>query len=198
MDIQWSDKRWDSVKLGLPGIHNAENALAVAALCNELGLSETEIRNGLSQFKGVKRRFEYHVRSESMVYIDDYAHHPTEIAALVASVRLLYPHKKITGIFQPHLFSRTRDFMEGFVHELGKLDQVMLLPIYPARELPIPGITSDLIVAKIGEKAKLYSTDEIFNWAQSASDQVILTIGAGDIDRMVQRLSALFEGKKDE
>jgi UDP-N-acetylmuramate--alanine ligase len=198
MDIQWSDKRWDSVKLGLPGIHNAENALAVAALCNELGLSETEIRNGLSQFKGVKRRFEYHVRSESMVYIDDYAHHPTEIAALVASVRLLYPHKKITGIFQPHLFSRTRDFMEGFVHELGKLDQVMLLPIYPARELPIPGITSDLIVAKIGEKAKLYSTDEIFNWAQSASDQVILTIGAGDIDRMVQRLAALFEGKKDE
>ena len=112
-------------------------------------------RFGLKSFKGVKRRFEYHVRTEKLIYIDDYAHHPTEIQALVSSVRLLYPTKKIAGVFQPHLFTRTRDFMDGFVEELAKLDEVVVLPIYPARELPIEGITSEKLVSGIGSKSKV-------------------------------------------
>jgi UDP-N-acetylmuramate--alanine ligase len=148
MDVAFSSEKWNDVELGLPGIHNAENALACIAFCCFLGLNQTEIRNGLKTFKGVKRRFEFHVRTEQIVYIDDYAHHPTEIKALVDSIRLLYPTKKITGIFQPHLFSRTRDFMDEFAKELSKLDELILLPIYPAREEPISGVNSESLLEK--------------------------------------------------
>lgn len=193
MDIHFGNEVWKEVVLGLPGIHNAENALAVAVMCKELGLSETEIRNGLKTFKGVKRRFEYQVKTEKLVYIDDYAHHPTEIASLVSSVRLLYPDKKVTGIFQPHLFSRTRDFEPGFVAELSKLDEAVIMPIYPAREEPIPGVTSDELVRKIGEKASLKTPEEVLKLAASIRDGVVLTIGAGDIDRIVPELKKILE-----
>lgn len=193
MDIDFGNETWKEVVLGLPGIHNAENALAVTAMCKELGLSEAEIRNGLQGFKGVKRRFEYQVRTEHLIYIDDYAHHPTEIASLVSSVRLLYPGKKVTGIFQPHLFSRTRDFENGFVAELSKLDEVIIMPIYPAREEPIPGVTSDELVRKIGEKARLKTPEEVLNCAASIHEGVVLTIGAGDIDRIVPELKKILE-----
>lgn len=193
MDISSATISWKGIELGLPGIHNAENALAVCVLCVELGLSEVEIRAGLASFKGVKRRFEVQVKTDDLVYIDDYAHHPTEIAALVSSVRLLYPDKKITGIFQPHLFSRTRDFLPGFCSELAKLDEVILLPIYPAREEPIPGITSDKIVEAIGVHASLKSPDEVLAWADTVQDGLILTIGAGDIDRIVPQLTEKFK-----
>jgi UDP-N-acetylmuramate--alanine ligase len=188
MDIRFNKEVWKKVVLGLPGIHNAENALAVTAMCKELGLSEEEIRSGLKNFKGVKRRFEYQVRTEKLVYIDDYAHHPTEIAALVSSIRLLYPSKKIIGIFQPHLFSRTRDFEEGFVHELAQLDEVIVLPIYPAREEPIPGVTSDELVRKIGAKASLKTPEQVLDFVSSIEEGVVLTIGAGDIDRIVPEM----------
>jgi len=193
MTIHFQEETWKEVVLGLPGIHNAENALAVAAMCRELGLSEQEIRSGLQNFKGVKRRFEYQVKTEKLIYIDDYAHHPTEIAALVSSVRLLYPDKKITGIFQPHLFSRTRDFEEGFVSELAKLDKAIIMPIYPAREEPIPGVTSDELVRKIGSKASLKTPAQVCEFATTVREGVILTIGAGDIDRIVPELKKILE-----
>lgn len=193
IDIRFGNETWKDVVLGLPGIHNAENAVAVAVMCKELGLSEAEIRSGLSGFKGVKRRFEYHVRTEKLVYIDDYAHHPTEIAALVSSVRLLYPGKKIIGVFQPHLFSRTRDFEPGFVEELSKLDETIILPIYPAREEPIPGVTSEELVRKIGAKARLKTPQEVCDYMRSVHEGVVLTIGAGDIDRIVPELEKILE-----
>lgn len=195
MNVHFGNETWKEVILGLPGIHNAENALAVATMCRELGLSESEIRSGLQNFKGVKRRFEYQVRTEKLVYIDDYAHHPTEIAALVSSVRLLYPDKKVVGIFQPHLFSRTRDFEEGFVRELSRLDEAVIMPIYPAREEPIPGVTSDELVRKIGSKASLKTPDQVLEYVKAIENAVVLTIGAGDIDRIVPEVKNSLERK---
>ncbi len=191
MDLEHPTGVFEDVELGLPGIHNAENAVAVIALCLELGCSWEEIRSGLASFKGVKRRFEYHVRTEKLIYIDDYAHHPTEIAALVSSIRLLYPGKRIIGVFQPHLFSRTRDFMEGFVAELSKLDEAVIMPIYPAREEPIPGITSDVLKNEITCKSSLLEPQEVLDYLAEISDGVVLTIGAGDIDRIVPKLHEL-------
>jgi UDP-N-acetylmuramate--alanine ligase len=164
----------------------------------ELGLSESEIRSGLSTFKGVKRRFEVHLKSEDLIYIDDYAHHPTEIAALVSSVRQQYPSKTITGIFQPHLFSRTRDFLEDFIRELSGLDKAIVMPIYPARELPIPGVTSEVLVSGIGAKGMLMTPEEVLDWAMQVHDGVILTIGAGDIDRIVPALATIFKAKSEK
>jgi UDP-N-acetylmuramate--alanine ligase len=198
MDIHCAGYVFKRIELGLPGRHNAENALAVWTLCMELGLSESEIRLGLSTFKGVKRRFEVHIKSEDLVYIDDYAHHPTEIAALVSSIRQQYPTKTITGIFQPHLFSRTRDFLDGFIRELSSLDKVIVMPIYPARELPIQGITSAVLVKGIGAKAQLMTPEEVLDWAKQIHNGVILTIGAGDIDRIVSGLTATFKAKSEE
>ncbi|MFN6075777.1 MAG: UDP-N-acetylmuramate--L-alanine ligase [Fluviicola sp.] len=195
MDVIFKNEKWLNVELGLPGIHNAENALAVITLTRELGLTEEEIRFGLKTFKGVKRRFEYHVRTEDLIYIDDYAHHPTEIHALVSSVRLLYPNKKITGVFQPHLFSRTRDFLDGFVSELAQLDEAIIMPIYPARELPIEGVTSEIIVNRIGSKARILKPEEVVSYASEFSEGVFLTIGAGDIDRIVPSLEKIFKSK---
>ncbi len=191
MSVHFQASTWENVVLGLPGIHNAENALAVIQMCLLLGLTETEIRSGLANFKGVKRRFEYHVKATNFVYIDDYAHHPTEIEALVKSVRLLYPNKKVVGVFQPHLFSRTRDFLTGFIHELSQLDELILMDIYPAREVPIDGITSDLIAKEANCKASVKTSNEVFEYVNSMEECVFLTIGAGDIDRIVPKIKEL-------
>lgn len=189
MDMVSINHQWDDIELGLPGIHNAENALACIAFCLFLGLSEAEIRHGLKTFKGVKRRFEYQIKTPQLVYIDDYAHHPTEIKALVDSVKLLYPTLPITGVFQPHLFSRTRDFMDGFAHELSQLDELILLPIYPAREEAIPGITSDALLEMCTvENKKVLLPSEAITLLSQRTSGVLLTIGAGDIDRIVPTL----------
>jgi UDP-N-acetylmuramate--alanine ligase len=189
MDVESSEIQWKNVALGLPGIHNAENALACIGFCLFLGLSENEIRNGLATFKGVKRRFEYQLKSSKLIYIDDYAHHPTEIQALISSVKLLYPTLKIYGAFQPHLFSRTRDFLAGFAEELSKLDALVLLPIYPAREEPIAGITSEALLELCTNVEKMVlPPNEAINWLAAQTEGVILTIGAGDIDRIVEPL----------
>ena len=157
-------------------------------------MSETEIRHGLNTFSGVKRRFEYHIKAEDIVYIDDYAHHPTELKALIDSVRLLYPTKQITLVFQPHLFSRTSDFMEGFAQQLSQVDNLYLLPIYPAREKPMPGVTSDVLLAKITAKSKrLIAKEELVDAFELTSNQVVLTVGAGDIDRLVKPLKEKIE-----
>lgn len=187
-DLRGPGVDWKGIELGLPGIHNCENAVAVCAMGIEFGLSREEIVNGLRSFKGVKRRFEYRLRFENLVYIDDYAHHPTEIKALIDSVRMLYPTRHITGIFQPHLFSRTRDFMPGFISELSKLDKVILLPIYPAREEPMEGVTSDALLKEITADKQLLTPAEVLEWSKHITSGVILTIGAGDIDRIVPKL----------
>ncbi len=188
MDIKFSGGEYTSVQLGVPGIHNAENALACVALCIKLGLNENEIREGLSTFSGVKRRFEYYIKTPNLVYIDDYAHHPTEIKAIRESLRMLYPDKKIIAIFQPHLFSRTRDFLAGFIAELSLFDETILMPIYPAREEPIPGITSEIISNKLTNKSYHKNAEEIIEYLQNFKDGIVLTIGAGDIDRIVNRV----------
>jgi UDP-N-acetylmuramate--alanine ligase len=189
MDVQVFKQNWSNVELGIPGTHNAENALACIALCNQLGLSEAEIRRGLASFKGVKRRFEYQVKGEKWTYIDDYAHHPTEINALITSVKLMYPGKPIIGIFQPHLFSRTRDFFDGFAQELSAVDHLILMPIYPARELPIEGVTSDALLAAISSDQKeICESDRVIETVLKLNGGIVLTIGAGDIDRLVAPL----------
>lgn len=196
MDVKTPDDTWDAVELGIPGTHNAENALSCIALGMQLGLSEDLLRSALKSFKGVKRRFEYHIRTEEKVYIDDYAHHPTEINALLDSIELMYPNKKVIGIFQPHLFSRTRDFFDDFAEALSRLDELVLLPIYPARELPIEGVTSDALIKKVdsSKKSVLSAADAVDLVANSDYD-VILTMGAGDIDRIVLPLKNRLENE---
>lgn len=185
-DVDTPKGSWQNIELGIPGIHNAENAISCIALCTELGLTENEIRAGLKSFAGVKRRFEYHVKTDNLVYIDDYAHHPTEIKALISSVRLLYPNQKITAVFQPHLFSRTRDFMSEFCIELSKIDNLILLPIYPAREESIPGVTSDKLLEQISiQNKRVLSPIDAINYVTKNAEDVVLTIGAGDIDKII-------------
>lgn len=186
MDVKTPEGKWNAVELGIPGTHNAENALSCIALGTQLGLSENILRSALKSFLGVKRRFQYHIRTEGKVYIDDYAHHPTEINALLDSVELMYPNKKVIGIFQPHLFTRTRDFFDAFATALSRLDELVLLPIYPARELPIDGITSDALLDKVTiQKKSVLSPVEAVKYVTKSNYNVILTIGAGDIDRIV-------------
>lgn len=183
-----------NIKLGFPGTHNAENALACIALLTELGMEESEIREGLATFLGVKRRFEYHIRTQDLVFLDDYAHHPIEIKSLIASLRMLYPKKTIIGVFQPHLFSRTRDFVEGFASELSGLDELILMPIYPAREEPIHGITSDWLMQQVKlTKKSLKSPSQVIQYFKNLKKGVVVTIGAGDIDRIVLPLKEILE-----
>jgi len=191
-DVRLKINVWQNVKLGIPGIHNAENALACIALLDSLGMSELEIRNGLASFTGVKRRFDYQIRSEDLIYIDDYAHHPSELKVLIESVRILYPNQQITGIFQPHLYSRTRDFAVEFASELSKLDALILLPIYPAREEPIYGISSAWLYSKVELSKKfLFTPSEALQYFNNFDKGIVLTIGAGDIDKMVTPLKEI-------
>lgn len=186
----------ENLELGLPGLHNLENALAASALCYLNGISETAIRSALRSFTGVKRRFEYIVRKSDFIFIDDYAHHPEELRACINSVRTLYPGRKITGIFQPHLFSRTRDFLEGFARSLELLDEVVLLEIYPAREIPIEGVTSAVLLDLIQCSSKqLCSKDELTECISALHPEVLLTLGAGDIDALVQPLKIRMEAE---
>jgi UDP-N-acetylmuramate--alanine ligase len=185
---------FEGVKCGLPGFHNISNATAAFALCQEsLKISPEKIATGISSFKGVKRRFEYIIDTDQIAYIDDYAHHPQELNAIITSVKALYPDYPITGIFQPHLFTRTRDFMPGFAHELSQLDEVWLMDIYPAREQPIEGITSKALLDKIPNTNKrLLGATEILNTIKIQPPRVLLTLGAGDIDKLVPQIKALF------
>ncbi|MBS1651787.1 MAG: UDP-N-acetylmuramate--L-alanine ligase [Bacteroidetes bacterium] len=175
------------ITLGIPGFHNVENSIAAVAAAQIVGLNFEQIREGLRSFKGVKRRFEFHVNTHDTVYIDDYAHHPEELNAFINSVRKLYPNKKITGIFQPHLYTRTRDFSEDFAKNLSMLDECILLEIYPARELPIENITSAWLLNKIvANEKKLFSKSDLINYLKQHKKQVLLTMGAGDIDQLVE------------
>ena len=184
----------DDIQFGLPGLHNIENAVAAIEVSLILGISVEKIKPALANFKGVKRRFEYVVRNEKHVYIDDYAHHPEELRACIQAVKSLYPDKKLTVIFQPHLYSRTRDFADGFAEVLSSADQLILLDIYPARELPIEGVTSAMILEKIiGADKKICGKQEAIDLIRNEKPELLLTVGAGDIDTLVKPLKNSLE-----
>ncbi len=186
----------EGLTLGLPGRHNVENAVAASAMAIECGVDLTSLQNALSTYSGVRRRFEFHIRNANCVYVDDYAHHPEELKAAIQSVRELYPTKKITGIFQPHLFTRTRDFVESFGESLSLLDQLYLLDIYPARELPIEGITSSIILEKVMINDKqLITKEELLTALKKNKPEVLITLGAGDIDQLVQPITQVLSVK---
>jgi UDP-N-acetylmuramate--alanine ligase len=191
-DFKSADKTIHDLVLGLPGRHNVENAVAASAVALSCGVSEEELRLALKSFTGAQRRFEIQVRNENCVYIDDYAHHPTELNAAILSAKELFPTKKITGIFQPHLFTRTRDFADGFAESLSLLDSLIMLDIYPARELPIPGITSQMILDKVTISDKfLVTKEDLLNEINRRKPAVIMTLGAGDIDQFVEPIKHL-------
>ncbi len=174
------------VAMRIPGYHNIENSIAASAVALYLGVVPEKIKSALESYRGVKRRFEYQVEGEAKVYIDDYAHHPTEIEAFLSSVRALYPGRHVTAIFQPHLFTRTRDFAEGFSESLSIADRLLLLEIYPARELPIEGVTSDMLLDKVTISDKhLVPKDGLVEYLKNLDLDVVVTIGAGDIDTLV-------------
>ena len=176
-------------KFNLPGRHNLSNALIALAMSVEYGIPQQQLAKALASYLGVKRRFTYHIKTESLVFIDDYAHHPQEINAVQQAVREMYPSKKVLAIFQPHLFSRTRDFGDDFAKSLSQFDEIILLEIYPARELPIEGITSKWLLDKIeNEHKKLIQKSELISEIKQSNAQIILTIGAGDIGEEVKHI----------
>jgi UDP-N-acetylmuramate--alanine ligase len=186
------------LELHLPGFHNVNNAVAAITVALHMGMDGSMIRERLSSYRGVKRRFEYILKRKDLVYIDDYAHHPSEIEALIESVRKLYPGKKLTVVFQPHLYSRTRDFQQGFAQSLSGADEVLLLDIYPAREVPIKGITSKVIFDKIESGRKqMLSLDDFPRILDEYTPEVLLTVGAGDIDTLVPKIKKHFEKSEE-
>jgi len=185
-----------SFEFGLPGHHNIMNALTAIAMAHSYGVAVEKLQVALKSFKGVQRRFSYQIQTDSLVYIDDYAHHPTEIAAVHQAVRELYPNQRIMAIFQPHLFSRTRDFMDGFAAELSNFDEVLLLPIYPARELPMPGIVSEVVLEKMTQaNAKMADKGTLISLILESEATVFVTIGAGDIGEEVGKIKAALLAK---
>ncbi|MCB9244905.1 MAG: UDP-N-acetylmuramate--L-alanine ligase [Flavobacteriales bacterium] len=181
------------IQTGLPGRHNVENAVGASAIYLLAGGDPSLLAEGLRSFRGVKRRFEF-IRTSPFPFIDDYAHHPDELRAILGAVREMYPKRKITGIFQPHLYSRTRDFYKEFANSLRVLDRVILLDIYPAREEPIPGVRSEMIAALLDPgKSGVYSREDALDLLRNDTPEVLLTLGAGDIDRLVPQIKALFE-----
>ena len=189
-DFVYKGKTFEDFTFRLPGRHNLLNAAGATLACLLNGVSLESIKDGLSTFFGVKRRFEVHIDNDKTTFIDDYAHHPKEINALVNAIREFYPEREILGIFQPHLFSRTRDFMDDFASVLSKIDKVILLPIYPARELPIEGISSKSLLNKITHDNKLLVNQDamVLECISNESKKVIVTIGAGDIDLLVPKI----------
>jgi UDP-N-acetylmuramate--alanine ligase len=182
-----------NIKLGLPGKFNLENAIAASAVALMLGIPVDILKRSLETFEGVQRRFDFQIIRDDFVYIDDYAHHPEELNACIRAVREIYPKKKVTGVFQPHLFTRTRDFADAFAKSLELLDELYLLEIYPARELPIEGVTSAMLLHKVKMKDKMICTKTgLLAMLKSRPPEVLLTLGAGDIDQLVQPIRDLF------
>lgn len=196
-DLVYPDGIIKAIAMKIPGYHNIENAIAASVVALKLEVAPDEIKKALESYRGVKRRFEYHVENDEHIYIDDYAHHPTEIEAFLKSVKSLYPGRKVTAVFQPHLFSRTRDFAEDFSKSLSLADALILLDIYPARELPIPGVTSQILLDNVTLKDKSIVTKE--NLLSTIADRevdILVTIGAGDIDTFVAPIQSILDNRK--
>ncbi len=194
-DVMWKDNMLDNVKLNMGGMHNVENAIAAIAVASSLGIENEKIKAAVESFRGVKRRFEYIIKNERLVFVDDYAHHPEELRALITGAKTLFRQKKCTVIFQPHLYSRTKDLADGFAEVLDLADEVILLPIYPARELPIAGVSSEMILERMkNDNKQVLEKEELMNWIKNdyaatlnkEFGEVLITAGAGDIDVLVE------------
>jgi UDP-N-acetylmuramate--alanine ligase len=195
-DIQTPKEIITNVRFGLPGHHNLMNALTAFAMAYTYGVTPQKIVNALASFPGIRRRFSFQIREEKLVYIDDYAHHPTEINAVHQAVRELYPNKKIIAAFQPHLFSRTKDFVDGFASSLSQFDEILLMEIYPARELPMQGVNSSWLLSKItNENKKLVTEKTLLETFKNSDADVFVTIGAGDIGEQVKTIKDLLYEK---
>lgn len=199
-DVVIKDEMIPSVKLNMGGMHNVENALAAIAIASSLGIDKDKVRDAVASFRGVRRRFEYVLLNERMALIDDYAHHPEELRALISSAKALFPDRHCTVIFQPHLFSRTRDLADGFAESLDLADETILLPIYPARELPVEGVSSEMILNRMkSERKGVMQKEEVMKWMElnftgtHGQKEVVIMAGAGDIDTMVQPAKRILE-----
>ena len=192
-DVQTPSETIKNIEFYLPGKHNVMNALAAFAMADVYGVPAKKIKLSLSTFKGVKRRFSYKIKTSDFVLIDDYAHHPTEINAVENSIREMYPKEKVLAVFQPHLFSRTRDFIDDFATALSKFDEILLLDIYPARELPIAGVSSEWLFHKIENKhKKLVQKNNLIKDIKNSTAKVVVMLGAGDIGEMVNEVKINF------
>ncbi len=191
-DVKKKDWELKNVELNMGGLHNIENITAAITVAHHLKIDDEKIKAGVSSFKGVKRRFEYIVKDEKQIFIDDYAHHPDELQALLNGAKNLFPDKKCTVIFQPHLFSRTKDFADGFAATLDMADEIILLPVYPARELPMEGVTSEMVLNKMKNKNSSVKTKEaLLQWIKENKRELIITAGAGDIDTLVEPIKTI-------
>jgi UDP-N-acetylmuramate--alanine ligase len=202
-DVMIKDNRLENVKLNMGGMHNVENVTAAIGVASSLGIENEKIKAAVETFRGVKRRFEYIIKTKQMVLVDDYAHHPEELRALLNGARSLFKERKCTIIFQPHLYTRTRDLADGFAEVLDLADETILLPIYPARELPIAGVSSEMILEKMKSTHKrVMRKDELIKWisdvfsknANKEKGELLIMAGAGDIDVMVEKVRDLLIG----
>ncbi|MVT10876.1 UDP-N-acetylmuramate--L-alanine ligase [Chitinophaga tropicalis] len=194
-DVVQQDWKLTDVYLPVGGTHNIENTVAAITVAHLLGISDEKIKAAVADFKGIRRRFEYLIRNNYQVYIDDYAHHPEELRALISSARALFPDKKCVVLFQPHLYTRTRDFADGFAESLSLADEVLLLPIYPARELPIEGVHSEMIAKKISKPVQVIQKEDVLAWIKANSATLFITAGAGDIDLFREPIQEILNGK---
>ncbi len=195
-DLQTPAHRFNGLRMAFPGIYNVSNATAAIAAALYAGAPADQIAPSLATYKGVHRRFEFILRTEQVVFIDDYAHHPAELESVIQAIRALYPDRRLTGVFQPHLFSRTRDFADGFAAALDKLDSALLLDIYPAREEPIPGVDSRMILDRMAlPDRSLMTKAELPGEIAQRQPELLVTLGAGDIDALVQPLSKILQNK---
>jgi UDP-N-acetylmuramate--alanine ligase len=189
----------EHVRLGVPGFHNIENAIAASIAATHCGVDLPTIKKALESFAGVKRRFEFVLKGNRVTFVDDYAHHPAEIEAFLKSMKSMYGSKKLTVIFQPHLYSRTRDFAEGFSKSLSIADQLVLLDIYPARELPIPGVDSDMIIKDVTSAVKIRANkNDLMEKLEKMDIEVLATVGAGDIDTFIQPILKMLKTKYED
>ncbi len=195
-DLQYPGGVVKDIRVGAPGWVNAENSVAAAAIALTYGLEPNAVRAAIGTFEGVKRRLEMHVSSPKLSYIDDYAHHPAELASAISSMREMFPGRKLTAIFQPHLYTRTRDFAAEFAESLSKVDKLILLDIYPAREEPIPGVTSEMIFKDITAPEKvLLKKEELMDYLSDEPVDVLVTFGAGNIDRYIEPITKLLKSR---
>jgi UDP-N-acetylmuramate--alanine ligase len=193
-DVQGPGWMIKEITLHMGGLHNIENAVAAITVAKHLGIDDDKIRAAVADFKGVRRRFEYALKNSQHVVIDDYAHHPEELRALISGVRSIFKDQTLTLVFQPHLFSRTHDLADGFAESLDMADQIILLPIYPARELPMPGVTSDMLIQRMKAKHKMIlEKEEMLHWMKEHQPSLVVMAGAGDIDALVQPVKAILE-----
>lgn len=198
-NLNWPGGKIEGCRLGIPGWINTENAIAASAIALTYGMKPADVKKALGTFQGVKRRFDIHLNTSKCSYIDDYAHHPKEISSAVSSMRDIFPGRKLTAVFQPHLFTRTRDFADEFAESLSNVDKLILLDIYPAREEPIPGVTSEIIFDKVTLDNKvLMKKEELMGYLKDEPVDILITFGAGNIDRFIEPITEMLKNRINE